>query len=371
MIKSVEDSKLNTLPTVAAYGAAASAGSFDTSKYDMHQMHQANRETEQGRMAMQRALAVHRQKESVRSVAEQMQESKTLELLHRPDQKAGRELLVERYGLSAPPQPRAGSSSQLGQGRPVEKYGKSGRQAGRRITAKTCQNAGVVPKMYRQSAMFPPLKADAAQQQGVLNLINRGMLPAYADVSHTLATGEAAPLQSAQANFYSFHEQFSAAVTCNEPSGVARLHVRDGSETALQNITQQPVVKYGAAQPRPAEVAGLAMTSFEPSLPMTLSSPVSTAPNSRGHSRGANRADVREYDTMVASYGLHQLIFSKGKSLSGTPEYIAFKQKYSFMWKSVLGVITQVESLLKKAGIEHGCVSACTHILISKTSTTP
>ncbi len=318
---------------------------------------------------------------------------------------------------SSPPKDAAlDSPSRRQRTRPIDRYGSGPSQVSgggggspqHVVRGRTAASAAsVLPRFYRRNPhAFPELTpADAAL--GVLNLVNRGRIPAHMDVGPALSS-EPAPLKPSPAPFYHHHTQFEkpkppppapmpaqplpASTTAQNAFNLNTVKLnmsqtlfagrRDGADdddaqtdyplpNAPSPLASLPVAapvredeKKGISDPnatadphhsstgslrrstlRPKAISfGATSSAAAAAVRSGLSSPPSQSSQVALAAAAAEAERVRGYNELLDTYSLHQFMIRRGRVVSNTPEFVSFNRKYNHLWMQISSIIRRVST---------------------------
>lgn len=321
------------------YGASGFSGSYGAPATVGNQMVRTSSDK-----SLSRQLGQHKQY-ARRPALERMQEAREAQLLSQPQGPAGRAFLLEKYAKKA-----AASSSPLG--RPVGGQSRKGKLKSNPIAPA----AQPLPSIYRKDPKLYPRLTEADTGKGVYNLVNRGMIPNFVDVTPAFFS-EPAPFTQQPVRFHNYHSQFDKASTQVQHHSFDLANLKlDLAEEIFKPEEEQKQQSNALILTQPLEQA-VAIKPVLLDFPTTKYD--SETDDDEEEDQGASKQDeipsqpepIRDYDELLDTYSLHQFIIRKGKTLASTPEFVSFQRKYSFMWGQVRIIIQKLEAFLTKYSI--------------------
>lgn len=148
-----------------------------------------------------------------RPVMQRMHEAKEAELLSQPHRSDARQYINGKYGFA-----RSRSSSSLHNNtqqrhrRPIGRYGHA---SGTIARSRPSAAPKILPKLYRKDPKAFPLITPDDAREGILKLVNKGMIPSFVDVGP--AFNDQAPLRQKAATFHNFNDQFQKTASFVAP----------------------------------------------------------------------------------------------------------------------------------------------------------
>ncbi len=289
------------------------------------------RRTHRGSQARQRSTSRVRTK---------VEHARSMEYILNPTSDNARKFLENRFGIPGrrSPQPRHGGQRRVSS------------QSRARGAVASPQNR--LPKRNRvDPAAEPPAIAEEDIQRGMLNLINRGFIPANVDLSAAFSRGPP-PVTQAPVQLHDWTEQFAKTQPYTSSFGfnaaTLKLDVARPTQTGvyekpapLKKISQLPNQTTLDLGPNP-KYEGIAPP--KPRLTSTVEEPVAATPL-------ANENDVdkiRGYNELLDEFSLHQFIIRKGQTLTSTPEFKSFHRTNLATWGAITNVISALENILEQ-----------------------
>ena len=282
------------------------------------------------------------------TVKEQMQAKRQMDQLLKPNSRDARNFLEERFGIAAPP---------------AEKPREAHKVAGRLNKHKVAQPGPILATKNRNDPGAPPPRlAHKDVQRGMAELVNRGLVPKYVDLTpafiKTPAPVLCGPVQMHQWDEqFVRHEPYTNALGFNL-SGIKMdmisraepvdIHQRQFTTASMRH---KPNRSRSAGQPG---AAGDAEGRQEPQKTLTVST---VQPGNPEHMdklagvQGGKGGNVevpgaRDYNALLDEFSLHQFIIRRGVTLSSTPEFESYKRKHARTWGPIQDAITLLEQLL-------------------------
>eukprot|EP01062_Namystynia_karyoxenos_P008261 TRINITY_DN12903_c0_g1_i2.p1 TRINITY_DN12903_c0_g1~~TRINITY_DN12903_c0_g1_i2.p1 ORF type:complete len:950 (+),score=248.72 TRINITY_DN12903_c0_g1_i2:105-2954(+) len=167
--------------------------------------------------------------------------------------------------------------------------------------------------------------------RGLICCINRGTLPADADLSGLLA-GDNRPggaLCIGPAALRPHQEQFHRR----------ELLTADYSFAPVCNVKldmQAVLFPERVAQQKPVQVP----TDTVPDMPYDTD-----------HLGNRQRDETRTYAELLDLYSLHEFVIRKGQTLSATPEFESYRRSFKEQWTAISALIAALEAFLKHTGV--------------------
>jgi hypothetical protein len=274
---------------------------------------------------------------------------------------------------------------------------------GRLMRKKTTQHCRLLPSVNKvdPSAPTPELREDDAKH-GVLNLVTRGFLPAYADLTPAFTGPEGARdgsggvMKQRATRIYDRSEQAARPTPFTQSSGynlaALKFDLRapptppplEPEATPPANATRRRSTRRGSALQGPSKVnvsfpgSGRDKNARSARQSSLVSAAVAAFTNQSEDSRerfseqpdeefsdeeentaesekreeaemeelGANVDKIRGYNELLDTYSLHQFLIHKGRTMRDTPEFVPFRRVAQELWGSVEEALRALETLL-------------------------
>ncbi|CAG9314161.1 unnamed protein product [Blepharisma stoltei] len=230
----------------------------------------------------------------IRSV---LSEQRTRSSIINPQNSYGRTWLNNRYNL---PEPTKSNFRALG----TKKYSKP--------KVAKYYKAKVLPRQYREDPQSdPPPITEQDVEDGMMNLITRGLIPKDVDLSPAFERG-VPPLKMQTAAIHDWRDKAPPAPTI--------------SSSNMQLAIYEPKIN---DQSRPL---------------FTLESPGEIQEIAQ-----QEKPAIKNYEEIVDTYSQHQITIRKGKILV-TPEFLSFKRIYSEVWSNIAEALQMAEEIFGKYG---------------------
>lgn len=168
--------------------------------------------------------------------------------------------------------------------------------------------------------------------KGMLNLINRGIIPKDVDLTPAFERG-APPLMNRAAPLY--------------PSALKNERVFISS-----GLPENPHIKYdfNTAETARLEPASAKKPKIQYVEPIIERLPIKESPLPP---KAPERIlDPREYNELMDTFSSHFFIIRKGATLDTTPEFLSYARTYSFDWDRIRSLIKLMEDLTKRYKLE-------------------
>ncbi|RNF25976.1 IQ calmodulin-binding protein motif family protein [Trypanosoma conorhini] len=188
----------------------------------------------------------------------------------------------------------------------------------------------------------PPARASRlpVPREGVARLLERGELPADADLEKLLITDKSFKARRAKVHPHD-----------------ARLAPPVMTSLSPYNRMNGFVLDVAEIKKIPGKLNLLDLREWESA--QRRSSQLSSASNSASMFSDSHhqlptprREDTRTYAELLDVYSMHEFIIRKGATLRSTPEFASFKRRYTACWGNVELVIRRLEEFLKSYGID-------------------
>jgi hypothetical protein len=229
---------------------------------------------------------------------------------------------------------------------------------GTRARGKLNGNKGILPRENRidpQAAV--PAISESDAMGGVMNLIERGLIPNGVDLAPAFADSGATPLMSqTRARIHDFKVSRDQPATATGFSTAAVKMApkpsRDMSyDSQMQQMQQQ--------QMQMEQAAKLQLTRQDIEFAGESGhGKMSAAARDKADMRAREKAEraelrdsvdqIRGYNELLDTYSLHQFLVRHGKTLDSTPEFLSFRRKNIDIWGAVTTVVRALEALLTK-----------------------
>lgn len=177
---------------------------------------------------------------------------------------------------------------------------------------KRLSEPSILPRKYRDDPSLEPLPITTDDlAKGMLELLNQGRIPKEVDLTPAFERGK--PVFSHQpAKLNEWREQLAL------PYEAKMLALLPPSEATLLP-TYQSISSDSEDEP------GLQLAVFAP--------------------------EVKNYDSVMDTYSVHNIILRRGKVLTTTPEYASFKRTQHDNWTSISNALAKAEALFSQHGI--------------------
>ncbi|KAK3248759.1 hypothetical protein CYMTET_41786 [Cymbomonas tetramitiformis] len=279
-----------------------------------------------------------------------------------PATHAGRAQLAEKHGI---PSPSKGDNA-----RSCGKHGGAENKPQKPVSAITIKAGTIIPKHIREDPYAdPPPLVPEDMKHGVLNLINRGLLPNHIDMTSTLAYG-GAPLAAGGAELHSpreAHDRGDIATTDLIGYNVnnLRLDLLTRTNTDAFATTEQIVGAdfFEDAMDAPKSPPKAGKPPRAPLLKPKLFKPDGTviyqkepAEEEKGAARmpestEADKPQQRQYEELLDNFSLHEILIRRGATLDSTPEFSSFKRAYVELWVGITDLLLDIETICRKYAI--------------------
>jgi hypothetical protein len=372
VLRSIEQTKLDSLPTINSH-----------EKQEIHEMktslalaaarpHVLVGDNEAQRHQHQIRSAVRPYNH--RTVKERVANGRALQALAQPSKPENRDFLVEKYALPSAA-PSANFPTRAVTQVHLKKLKSSPKVASPGYIHKysTAPAPKVLPRIFRKDPKhFPAITADDTLS-GILNLVNRGYIPSFVDVSQAFSQGPA-PLRQGPAPVHNFHEQFNrtvAATGVDFPVSALKLDLADilSDPTKTDDLVrhpeadlplpvkQLPKTRAMFQKEREDREYGLHRENYQNIPVTTFVPPIGPAVEADSKKEDPENLEIRDYDQLLDAYSLHQIIIRKGKTVTTTPEYQSFKRKYSYMWGHVQSILYLLEQAMTRYSVKKAIVN--------------
>jgi hypothetical protein len=325
-----------------------------------------------------RQQPAHRPSSARMTVKEQMQAKRQMDQLLKPSSKSARDFLQERFGIAAPP---------------AEKPREAHRLRGKLNKSKTTEPGPILSAKNRNDPGAPPPRLTHKDvQRGMVELVNRGLVPKYVDLTPAFVKAPA-PVLCGPVRMHPWDEQFVKHEPYTNASGfnLSGLKMDMISRAEPFDIHQRQFTTASMRhKPRAAHSAGhsagpMAEPEAGPAKQMTVKivqpgdpEDMEKLPNV-GQGKGAQEAGTkviltllnkviltllnkviltllnaqeagtpRDYNALLDEFSLHQFIIRRGLTLSSTPEFESYKRKHARGWGAIEDCICSLEKLLAK-----------------------
>ena len=297
-------------------------------------------------------------------VRERMERARQMEYIHNPHSQDARQYLQDRFGIAQPQPPLERSQLQASK-RPAA--------TGQRVAGKVTKPNRLLPAKNRGDPGAPPPPIDERDiNQGLLSLVNRGLIPANVDLSAAFARGAAPVTQQPAA----FHDRGSALYASQRPAATANMYGFNMSNIKLDvrppaayNAATMPGVGRARRQQNSGGSGGPgALREQKLSIPGRPSPPPQRGMYGddlrggdggyggqlgQGQGQGQQPQElsmdverIRGYNELLDEYSLHQFIIRKGRVLADTPEFKSYRRTNEGRWGGILRVVEALEDLL-------------------------
>jgi len=296
-----------------------------------------------------RQQPAHRPSSARMTVKEQMQAKRQMDQLLKPNSRSARDFLQERFGIAAPP---------------AEKPREAHRLRGKLNKSKTTEPGPILSAKNRNDPGAPPPRLTHKDvQRGMVELVNRGLVPKYVDLTPAFVKAPA-PVLCGPVRMHPWDEQFVKHEPYTNASGfnlsgvkmdmISRaepfdIHQRQFTTASMRH---KPRASHSAghsagpmAEPEAGPVKQMTVKIVQPGDPDDMEK----LPNV-GQGKGAQDAagTPRDYNALLDEFSLHQFIIRRGTTLSSTPEFESYKRKHARGWGAIEDCIGMLEKLLAK-----------------------
>ena len=295
----------------------------------------------------------HRPSSARLTVKEQMQAKRQMDQLLKPNSRQAREFLEERFGIAAPP---------------PEKPREATKVRGRLNTRKTTVPGPILPAKNRNDPGAPPPRLTHKDvQRGMEQLVNRGLVPKYVDLTPAFIKTPA-PVLCGQVQMHQWDEQFVRHEPYTNALGfnlsgikmdmISRaepvdIHQRQFTTASMRSKPHRSRSAGNSAGPvaaggGDAAVAKQATVSIvQPGDPDDMDKLAGV----RGTGGQQEAGTPRDYNALLDEFSLHQFIIRRGTTLSSTPEFESYKRKHARSWGPIQDCIALLEALLAKYNV--------------------
>eukprot|EP00960_Hanusia_phi_P071923 767666-Hanusia_phi.AAC.2 len=273
------------------------------------------------------------------SVKEQMQTKRHMDLIMQPNSSEARNFLQERFGVAAPPPPKPRQPKKV---------------PGTVLRTKTSEPGTILPAAVRRDPSAPPPRLTQRDiHKGMSELVNKGLIPKYVDLTPAFVRTPA-PVLCGPVQMHPWDEQFVRQEPYTNPTGFSLAGVKmDMISSARQvDLTSHPR-STASMRSKPPKSTSIRLEGAEEEEGKVRKVSVSIAPAGESAEReglpemGGGRekkeegGTPRDYNTLLDEFSLHQFIIRRGATLSTTPEFESYKRKHMVMWGAIQDVISR------------------------------
>lgn len=194
----------------------------------------------------------------------------------------------------------------------------------------------------------PPPISDEDINRGMINLINKGIIPKDVDITPAFERG-APPLSLRPAAIHygdpkDFGKREVSTGAAYFKSIKYDLQPEEDNPLAILPPSTNELVPFGST---PMDSGRNAMSNNEvEALPYEGEQIESIHDTEFDENKRKQAEDARGYNQLMDEFSLHQFIIRKGKCLDETPEFLSFKRTYISKWGSISYIIHLLEKML-------------------------
>ena len=265
-------------------------------------------------------------------VKDRLARAREMEYIHNPNTDDARKYMQDRFGIQEPSKPVPRSER-------VPRHAPGSRRRG-----KVSKPNRILPAKNRGDAHAPPPPIDDQDiEQGLLSLMNRGMLPSNVDLSAAFARGAAPVTQQPSA----FHDR--ALDPSLRPGGPPRAPASSSMygfnmSTIKLDVRNTPPKRRAAPPPEPQQTVATTQDLGAAAWPNGGGATAAADAAARGLAADVDK--IRGYNELLDEYSLHQFIIRRGRALMDTPEFKSFQRSNEGRWGGILRVIEALEAML-------------------------
>lgn len=284
------------------------------------------------------------------TVKEQMSAKRQMDQLLKPNSREARNFLQDRFGITAPA---------------AEKPREAHKVRGTLNRTKTSAPGPILPAKNRNDPGAPPPRLTHKDvQRGMSELVNRGLVPKYVDLTpafiKTPAPVLCGPVQMHQWDEqFVRHEPYTNALGFNlsgikmdmisraEPVDIHQRQLTTASMRHRPHGSRSAGQSAGAADEGAAATKQVTVNVVQPGNPEDMEK----MPGVQGGKAGEQVGTPRDYNALLDEFSLHQFIIRRGTTLSSTPEFESYRRKHARGWGPIEDCISLLEKLLAKYNV--------------------
>uniref|UniRef100_A0A7S4HAW2 IQCH-like ATP-grasp domain-containing protein n=1 Tax=Guillardia theta TaxID=55529 RepID=A0A7S4HAW2_GUITH len=278
------------------------------------------------------------------SVKEQMQSKRQMDLIMQPNSSEARNFLQERFGVAAPPPPKPRQPKKV---------------PGSVIRSKTSEPGTVLPAAVRRDPSAPPPRLTQKDiHKGMSELVNKGLIPKYVDLTPAFVRTPA-PVLCGPVQMHPWDEQFVRQEPYTNPTGFSLAGVKMDMISSARQVDLNTLPRSTASmRSKPHKSMSVQMEVGEQEESKVRKVSVAIAPAGEeggdedlpemggGRDKKEGGGTPRDYNTLLDEFSLHQFIIRRGLTLSSTPEFESYKRKHTVMWGAIQDIISRLERFL-------------------------
>lgn len=190
----------------------------------------------------------------------------------------------------------------------------------------------------------PPPISDEDINKGMINLINRGIIPKDVDITPAFERG-APPLSMQPARIYYgdpreyLRREVATGPTYHKSLKYDLRPEEDNLLAIMPPMSQDLALTSTPLDSRRGMNNELAALPYEGDQLERINDP-------EYDERGPDIDDPRGYNQLMDEFSLHQFLIRRGKCLDDTPEFLSFKRTYISKWGSISYIIHLLEKML-------------------------
>ncbi|EFC42140.1 hypothetical protein NAEGRDRAFT_69956 [Naegleria gruberi] len=238
---------------------------------------------------------------------------------------------------------------------------------GRRIKGNLYKQAPILPKENQLNPALPlPPIAESELDKGLINLINRKLVPSFIDLSPLVNNDENSPITASQAVLNPYHYQLVKKNVQTEDTANSHLYrmesgppspEREIPYTTRSNPTtrkkEPSIVPFGNQKIYNLKSKDATVYMPKNYIQQPIDSVLDPTEEQRINSLLEATNDrkkqqyLRTYIDLMDEYSLHHVIIRHGSLLDNTPEYLSFYRTYQYNWSRIYSVLSLLEKLLR------------------------
>ncbi|KAF0983733.1 hypothetical protein FDP41_007648 [Naegleria fowleri] len=215
------------------------------------------------------------------------------------------------------------------------------------------------------SLPLPPI-SETELDKGLLNLINRKLVPSFIDLSPLVNTNEEnTPLVAQPAVLNPFHTQLiKKQVQTSEEQKPVLFKMQNSSRSLHdQACIQEPrgsrkkeaptIIPFGNQKIINVKSDNASIYLPKNAIQQPLNSTLDPTEDQKlnalfeANHEKKKQQYLRTYLDLMDEYSLHHVIVRHGTLLNNTPEYLSFYRTYQYNWPKIYGILMLLERLLK------------------------
>jgi len=233
---------------------------------------------------------------------------------------------------------------------------------GQRVKGTTIRTESILPKenQLNPSLPLPPL-AETDLDKGLINLINRKLVPSFMDLTTLVSNDDNCPISTAPARLNPHHLSLQRKVVADQEQKFPNIKFEEDRKQEpayipYQKKAQPTVIPFGNQKIYNVKTGQRDKSHLyfpKNPLPQQLNPLLDPIEEQRlnqqleENNEKKKQQYLRTYLDLMDEYSLHHVIIRHGTLLSTTPEYLSFYRTYQYNWTKIYGILVLLEKILR------------------------